>query len=251
MSAFLLALNFLTTLPVYPRRVADDQEMAASLAFYPVVGLIIGGLLAGMAYLTHFLSLGLSGDVLVVVLWIILTGGLHLDGLMDTADGIFSGRERERKLEIMRDSRIGAMGAVALLTLVLLKISFLNALSYSNVIKVLVIAPALGRSMMLYAIYCYPYARQGPGLGQIFAGQAKKLHLVIALLLLMAAAYLLTGTTGLVLLALTIVAAGIITAWIARILGGQTGDTYGAVCEITEALLLVFTVLGIAVLQLT
>lgn len=239
MKKFLLALSFLTVIPAYGKRLASDEEMAGSLAFYPLVGFLMGALLAAMAYFIKPLSLGMGGCALLLVAWIMLTAGLHLDGLMDTADGLFSGRDRERKLEIMRDSRIGAMGAIALAALLLLKFSFISVLTYPQIFWLLMIAPAFGRCMMVLGIYFFPYARSGPGLGKSFADQAGWHHIIIAAGTLLLGAYFLLKINGLILLGISFVPAFLIIFWMARQLGGLTGDTYGAICEISETVLLI------------
>lgn len=240
-----LAISFLTVFPVY-RKVASEKEMAASLYCYPLVGFLLGGLLALAAYAQMRLSLGTAGDVLIVVIWIILTGGLHLDGLMDSADGLFSGRDRERKLEIMKDSRVGAMGAIALAAVFLMKLSFLGLMPYPLKYWVLLLAPAAGRGMMLLPIAYYPYARPGPGLGRAFGSKASRLAWPLAMLLTGAAAFLGTGpgllAGGLLITALI----GIVVARvISTSLGGHTGDTYGALCEFTEMVFLLVVGIGL------
>ncbi len=249
MRKFLLAISFLTVIPAYGNRLADDKEMAGSLAFYPLVGFIIGALLAAVAYLCHWLSLGMGGTALVIVFWIILTGGLHMDGLMDTADGMFSGKERERKLEIMRDSRVGAMGAIALAALLILKLSFLSTLDYPELLWVLMISPAFGRCMMIISIYCFPYARSGPGLGKSFAEQASWVHILIAAATLLLGTFLLVGSNGLIILGLAALPLALIVTWLARQLGGLTGDTYGAICELSETLILIAAVITSAMMS--
>jgi adenosylcobinamide-GDP ribazoletransferase len=245
MRALRLAISFLTIFPVYGRRVADEKEMAASLYFYPVTGLLLGGILAGAAWAGSRLHLAHAGDVVTVVLWIILTGGLHLDGLMDTADGLFSGRDRERKLEIMKDSRTGAMGVLALAALLLLKVSFLGLLPYPVKYWVLVLTPALGRSMMLLPIAYYPYARQGAGLGRAFGDQASRLAFPAALILLVAVAWLAPGQVLGIELLITALLGGLITRSVAGALGGHTGDTFGAICEVSETLFLMIAATGL------
>lgn len=243
MRKFLLALSFLTVIPAYGDRLASDREMAGSLAYYPLVGFLMGGLLAAMAYSLQRLSLGIGGTALLLVAWIILTVGLHLDGLMDTADGLFSGRERERKLEIMRDSRVGAMGAIALAALLILKISFLSVLSYPQILSVLIISPAFGRGMMVLGIYFFPYARSGPGLGKSFADQASLYHIFMAVATLLLGTYFLLKSSGIILLGIAMVPMVLIIFWMARQLGGLTGDTYGAICEISETIFLIAAVI--------
>lgn len=243
MRKLLLAISFLTIIPAYGNRLADEKELAGSLAFYPLVGFLIGSLLAGMAALHYRLALGLSGDALIIVVWIITTAGLHLDGLMDTADGLFCGQDREGKLEVMRDSRVGAMGVITLMAVLILKLAFLNSLSYADKMWILAICPAFGRGMMVLAIYIFPYARSGGGLGRSFAEQAHWVHILIALLTLAAVTFGLGGSTGLILLGLAIIPVAIVAGWTARQLGGLTGDNYGAIGELSETIWLITAVI--------
>lgn len=250
MRELLLATSFLTILPGYGNRVASEDEMAQSLYFYPLVGLFIGLFLAASAYLGMHLNLGWAGDVLIIFLWIIACGGLHLDGLMDSADGIFSGRERERKLEIMKDSRIGAMGGIALVMQILLKVSFLGLIPYPLKYGLLLIAPALGRTMMIYPITYFPYARPGPGLGKSFGDKVSQWVFPATMILVMIVSY---GAGGMHLTIFAMVAAlmaGLAARWIASILGGHTGDTYGAVCEISETILMIVAAVGYRILNI-
>lgn len=243
MKRFCLALSFLTVIPSWRGGKASEEEMAASLFYYPLVGLVLGSFLVAVAYLGHILQLGLAGDVLTVVVGISLTGGLHWDGLMDTADGIFSGRSKEKRLEIMRDSRIGAMGAVALASVLLLKVAFLNQLIFPEKLWVLFLTPALGRTAMLLAITFFPYARSGPGLGNSFGGRVSRKPFWLAVLPILILGYLFGRVWGLWILIITGVPAAVFCYYVANLLGGHTGDTYGAVCEITEAMFLVAAVI--------
>lgn len=245
MNALRLAVSFLTIFPVY-QKVADEKKMAASLYCYPLVGFLLGSLLALTSYAGMRLSLNGAGDVLTVVLWIIITGGLHLDGLMDSADGLLSGRDRQRKLEIMKDSRVGAMGATALAAVLMIKVSFLGLYTYPLKYWVLLLAPAVGRSMMLLAVAYYPYARQGPGLGRAFGMEASRAAFPIGLILLAIAACL--GSSRFLLLtgaAITVFISSGAACLVSRSLGGHTGDTYGALCEFSEAVFLVVMGIGL------
>jgi len=243
MKPLLLALSFLTIIPSWGNKRATEEEMTASLYFFPAVGLLIGACLVGIAYWVDILGLNLAGDALIIVAGIVLTGGFHWDGLMDTADGIFSGRSRERKLEIMKDSRIGAMGVLSLVTVILVKLAFLNHLSLSVKLWLLFLMPAVGRTLILLAISFFPYARNTPGLGTVFGPRPGKTPFWFALLVLMAISYYFGNWWGLCYLLVTVLAAAIFCVWVSNILNGQTGDTYGAVCEITETLYLVAAVM--------
>ena len=245
MRALRLAVSFLTIFPVYGNRVAGEKEMARSLYFYPAAGGLLGGFLALASFAGWKLSLGSAGDAFVVVFWIILSGGLHLDGLMDTADGLFSGRERERKLEIMKDSRVGAMGVLALVSVVLLKLSFLGLLPYPQKYGLLILAAALGRTMMLFPIAYFPYARQTPGLGKAFGNHASRIMFPLSLVILAGISYLVLGSAPVIYLGITALISIIVARVISRILNGHTGDTYGALCEISETIFIVTAAIGL------
>ena len=190
MHSLLLAISFLTIAPVYGNRIANDREFANSLYYYPLVGFIIGMILFAVSRLTELLGPGIAAEAMIILAWVMVTGALHLDGLMDSADGLFSGRDRERKLEIMKDSRVGAMGAITLVVVILLKLAFLDNLLITDKAWVLLVAPAVGRFMMVYAICRYPYARSGGGLGAAFGGEAGLPKLAGAALLLLAGSWL-------------------------------------------------------------
>ncbi len=244
MSSLLLAISFLTIIPVYRNRTAREEDMANSLYYYPLTGLLIGTLLVSAAYLSELLFLGWAGDAIIIVVWIIITGALHLDGLMDSADGLFSGRDRERKLEIMRDSRVGAMGVITLVAIIFLKFTFLTTLAYTDKLWVLLISPAVGRWAMVYAISCFTYARSGPGLGKSFGNINGPGKILVASIPLLATIILLMNWEGIFILSLTAAIVLMIARWMAGSLGGLTGDTYGALCEVTETLFIMITVIA-------
>lgn len=242
MRSLLLAISFLTIAPVYGNRIAGDKEFANSLYYYPVVGFIIGIVLAGVSRLTELLGPGIAAEALILCTWVLLTGALHLDGVMDSADGLFSGRDKERKLEIMKDSRVGAMGAITLVIILLLKLAFLDGLLPGDKIRVLFLAPAVGRFMMVYAICRYPYARNVSGLGAAFGGEAGPVKLAVAALILLAGAWLAYAWTALTALFITVGLGMVAAAWIAKQLGGMTGDTFGALCESCETIFIIAAV---------
>ena len=236
--SLLVALQFLTRLPLPAGLPIAGPRVGRALGWFPLVGALLGGLLAlADAALSLVLPRGLV-DVLLLVLLALLTGGLHLDGFMDTCDGLFSLRSPEERLAILRDSRVGSFGVVGLTSLLLLQWAALGALPTERRAACLVVTLALARWAMVYAIVVFPYARPA-GLGRIFKDEAGPHALVAATLLGAATAVGLLGLAGLAVLAL---AAG--TTWLfARYclgrLPGLTGDTYGALNELVETLLLV------------
>jgi len=245
MTSFIMALSFLTITPWINTLQGTEKEMSRSLYFYPPVGMLLGAALAGIYLMGELLELGLAGSVLVVVSWMVLTGGLHVDGLMDASDGFFSGRERETRLEIMRDSRVGAMGVMALAAVLLLKVSFLETLPPEVAVRILFLVPALARLVMVWAIVRYPYARSTPGLGNCFGDKAGTLSFWWGVVLVAGASYLVAGKFYGLLLLVVLVPAMLTAAFIAAGLKGHTGDTYGFLGEFTETMTLIIIALGV------
>ncbi|HEU4965689.1 MAG TPA: adenosylcobinamide-GDP ribazoletransferase [Bacilli bacterium] len=239
---FWYALSFLTRFPA-PSRDLSDEAWKKSTSWYPFVGLLLGGALVGVAWTISLLAPPLLVAVLVVTAWVVLTGGLHLDGWMDTADGFGSHRPRERVLEIMKDSRVGAMGVLAALLLLGNKVAALAAVDGERQLACLLLAPVLGRAAMLVALAYLPSAR-ADGLGQSLRSAGKRVNVwawgVTVLVLLFAGFWLSDSLIPALLLAA-------LFAWLLlrtslRKIGGCTGDVYGALCEGVEAAVL----LGVA-----
>nr|WP_224095392.1 adenosylcobinamide-GDP ribazoletransferase [Nostoc sp. MS1] len=242
MMRFLLGLwasvLFYTSIPLPYTNGLDFQGVAR---FAPVVGLLIGGVLGlvdtGLSYVAMPV---LTRSALVVGLWIFITGGLHLDGAMDTADGLAVGNP-ERRLEVMADSATGAFGAMSAIAILLLKTSALTDIGSFRWL-VLMAACGWGRWGQQVAIACYPYLKPtGKG---AFHKQAIRNYqdLLPGLLLMFAVSGLLwfgNGHNFFVPMVMVIAGSAIATligAWFNHKLGGHTGDTYGAVVEWTEAL---------------
>jgi adenosylcobinamide-GDP ribazoletransferase len=231
------ALRFLTILPLPGRAEVSERVLGRSTAWFPLAGALIGAILAGAGALAGFLWSPPTVRVLVVVGWAALTRGLHLDGLADSADGLLGGATRERKLAIMKDSRIGTFGLLAVAGLLALKLAFLAELQDLALWRVLVPACALARWAMLLAVFAFPTAAPD-GLAGRFKRRCGWPQLVIGTILAATVSFFFLGVWGLVLLALL----GLVTLWwsleVRRALGGHTGDTYGALGELGEALVL-------------
>lgn len=231
---FFLALGFLTVIPTENFIFKSGRDMSGSLYFFPVVGLVIGLILAVVSWGVQHLGLGMAGDALTIVALIILTGGLHLDGLMDTADGIFSGQPREQKLKIMRDSGVGAMGIAVFASVLVLKIFLLLEIPLQEKLKYLVLVPVAGRWAMVFAICKFPYARSQGGLGSIFSQEADDGKLMGATVIFITAAVFCLGIPAVFLIFLVLLVTIAAARFMANILGGLTGDCYGALCEVVE-----------------
>lgn len=248
------ALGFLTILPVAPTSASSVGAggLASARGWFPVVGLLLGLALAcldllmqwGYPILTdqnrHFPS-ALSASILVVVL-AALTRALHLDGFMDCCDALFGGFDRERRLAILRDSHVGAFAVVGAVSLLLLKVAAIMALptGLNEGLRfwILLLFPCLSRWGMLLVLEFFPYART-QGIGVPFQPSGGRWQLLGGLVVAVAASVALTGPGGLALLALATAVAAALAWWASRLLGGVTGDVYGAVNESVEALVLI------------
>ena len=250
MKGFRAAVGFLTILPVSPR---DEAALAHARAYFPLVGLLLGALIAGLDLLLSgylflpdgtFIALApnhLLVSMLVVVTLVVLTRGLHLDGFMDSCDALFGGYTRERRLEILRDPHVGAFAVAGVVCLLIIKCAAVAALLQPLRLPMLILFPCLSRWAMLLVMELYPYARS-EGLGSAFLGERGRLQLFFGLFCALSASLLAAGVLGLILLLAASLIAWIIGAWANRLLGGLTGDVYGAVNEIVETAVLVLAV---------
>lgn len=236
MKSFKLALGFLTTIPAQVNEPLQPGDLGRAAAWFPLVGLLLGLALAALHWLLGLLLPPAVAAVLLVIAWAALTGGLHLDGLADCCDGLLASASRERRLEILRDPRLGAFGGAGLALHLLLKVSLVGALAPGQAVLALVSALVLGRWLILLAAQ-QPLARPG-GMGADFAlGLSRPVYalaaaLPLALLALDWPRLLLAG--GLAHLA----ALGAVGLARAR-LGGVTGDVFGLVVELGETAVLV------------
>ncbi len=230
------ALRFLTTLPMPWPAPTQRDGFAQAVPFFPLVGAIIGVVLLGVGWAAGLWWAPFTRAALLVVAWGVLSGGLHLDGLSDTFDAMMSWRPRERKLEIMKDSRIGAMGAVAIISVLLLKLVFL-AETGADWWRAVLVAPMLGRWAMLYATARFPAARPD-GLGSSVQGRLGLAQLLTMSVVVALVATAIAGAGGLCAVLLVSAGAHVLGRWWTHALGGLTGDTYGAVCELAEVLAL-------------
>lgn len=238
----LIALQFLTRLPVPLRDNPSESETGRSLLYYPLVGLLIGLLLAATAWALADAP-ALLRAALVLAAWVLLTGALHLDGLADSADAWVGGHgNRARTLRIMKDPACGPMGVVALVMVLLVKFAALVRIASIGEWTTLILIPVLGRAALPLLFFTTPYVRAG-GLGAILAKYQRRRAGALVVILTVTAVLLSPGTTGLwLLLAGTGVFLALRTLMIQR-LGGTTGDTAGALVELIEAAGLVTAVL--------
>ena len=232
----LAAVQFLTVIPL--RRDVSQRDIGRSLLFFPIVGLGIGAVLFGLDRLFNLLLPVALGSVLLIVALVLLTGANHLDGFIDTCDGMAAGRSPQERLAIMRDSRVGGFGVVGVCCLLLVKYVSLLFLPGALRMAALLLMPTVGRWAMVYAIFAYPSARS-EGLGQAFKEQANWWRLVIATLIAIAISVALMKLFGLALLAVIWLIVVVMATYLRKKLGGLTGDTYGAINEVIEISVLI------------
>lgn len=245
MNSFTAALSFLTRFPVKVHNADTDAHiLSKSIIFFPVVGGIIGVITAGVYLaLEPFLPKTVL-SVIILLLPLFMTGGLHFDGLLDTCDGLFSGRSRERTLEIMRDSRVGSMGVIAGIFNVLLRYSVLMELPGTLLPVLLVAQPVTGRWIMALALHFFPYARKEGGLGEGFTAGKKPIYISLSSLLALVIILLTNGWNGVLIAIMAGLLSILIAVWVAGKLGGLTGDVYGALNEATENIFLLLWLIG-------
>ena len=243
MKFFITGLQFLTRIHVAKETEWSPENFGRSVKFFPLIGAIIGILLVMMNQLfadyLPFMGVYMPPHVfaaLLITINIIVTGGLHCDGFMDTMDGLFSGRSKERMLEIMKDSRVGANGVMAFVLLIVLKWSLIMDLSPLSLPTALFVMPILGRLAIVICVTVFPYARPD-GIGKAFAQYAgqKTVYIGLALALLVIIPLGKLAILSLVIVSLCTLLFG---RYVTKRLGGLTGDIYGAMCELAEILVL-------------
>jgi adenosylcobinamide-GDP ribazoletransferase len=236
MKGFFAALRFLTVLPLPGKWGCSESALTGSAPFFPLVGLLIGGIAAAVSFPLWRVFPALPAAVLIVLSLLGASGGLHMDGLSDTADGFQGSRSRERILEIMRDSRVGAMGVIAVVSVVAVKIAALASLAGPRLVWIAVLLmPVAGRCAMVVKMALLPYARGEGGLGTPFYEKRPSFSAAWAVLVLLATGWLAGGPVGAIAGGAALITTLLFAAYTYRRIGGATGDTLGASCELAEA----------------
>jgi len=233
MRGLLATVRFLTILPVPGRYGSEKTDLARSAPFFPVVGLLLGALAALVAWAVSLVELPMIAGAVVVVLLLGFSGCLHLDGLCDTADGLLSSRPRERALEIMKDSHVGTMGVVAVVCVLLMKFASLASLKPECLWPAVFLMPLAGRCAMVMHMALLPYVRSD-GLGSAFYGKRRYVAAIEAVVVLSAACWLMFGAGGWIVAGVSIAVVVSLAVYFRLKIGGATGDTFGATCEIIE-----------------
>ena len=236
LNTFLAAVMFLTRLPVGRFYEFREEEVAASTIYFPIVGALIG-LAAGLALLMSAALPSFLAVLISMLVTICLTGGLHEDGLADSADGLIGGQDPQRRLEIMKDSRIGAYGALALwfsLTTKLILVQSLLAASLVAAISASVMAHCLGRAATVALLTCLPYARAEDSKSRHFGNKVTLRQLALVLAFAIAISLLLLGLQGVFCLTAALAVTFVCGLYFKDKIGGITGDCLGAANQLVE-----------------
>ncbi len=266
--SFLAAFRFLTVIPLPVRREGTGEEVGRSLVYFPAVGLLIGLLLAGINWVLRlFVPDAIVNGVLLVAM-VLVSGALHIDGFIDTCDGLAGNKPPEERWKVMKDSRAGAFGIAGGVLLLLVKYAALSSLPVHLVAATLVIMPVVSRWAMVYSIWAYPYALQ-TGLGTVFKRAASVSTLIVTTVFTLAVAFLVMWwefaiyyspgrivppatyspslwvwkaayylVTAIVVVTVAWVATFLLAGHLRRKFAGLTGDSYGAVNEVVEVVVL-------------
>lgn len=242
---FLTALQFLTRLPVRMDGNPDDKTLGRSVLYYPLIGLLLGLVLAAMAWVLQDVP-ALPCAALLLVIWVAITGALHLDGLADSFDAWVGGHgERARTLAIMKDPASGPMGVAAIMLVLIVKFAALAALCEAGDRWAFVAPPLMGRTVLPLLFLTTPYVRPG-GLGQALAARLPKRAAGTIVAAISLGILAVGEMLGLMLLLAGAAAFLVLRGAMRQRLGGTTGDTAGALVELTEVATVVTAAIAIS-----
>lgn len=232
-------------IPVDRRDRFPPVNTGDAMVWFPGVGLLIGAFLVAIYFLLIQWFPSSVSDALILVVYIGITGALHLDGLADSCDGIFGGYDKEKRLEIMRQSTIGTFGVLGLICIIGIRYLGIHNLAYEGYSLwfsqkgiMLLLMPAVGRWTQVLAAALSGYARSEEGVGRVFVDNVHLRHAIYSTLFLLVPLWFFCGIKGLMIFAIVIFGALLIIKYIKGKIGGMTGDTLGAVNEISEVVFL-------------
>ncbi|WP_425446712.1 adenosylcobinamide-GDP ribazoletransferase [Dethiothermospora halolimnae] len=233
MRSLLLMIVFFTRIPIKYKYEYREEDLKRGIKLFPLIGTLIGAFI----FLPSLLDKYLDKPIIIVFSWMMyiwITGGLHIDGLADTFDGVFSNRDKKRVLEIMKDSRIGTFGVIGIIFILISNIALSNYIDY----KILFLLPILGRTSSIISASVSNYARKELGMGTTFINNSGIKEVLISLLYTMIISYILLGYRILIGEIITFVTVLAITKYIKDKIDGMTGDTIGFVIEISQTVFL-------------
>lgn len=241
LKSFLLSLQFLTIINIKNDAPIDEKSFGRSVIFLPLIGLLIGVLLVITSKILFAILPVLISDAIVLIVLIIITGGLHVDGFADTIDGFAGGKNKDDILRIMKDSRIGTFGVVGIVMLLLTKYLSIYSLQEDTKYLVLIAMPVIGRWSVLPMGLFFKYARIEGGTGKIFAESIRLKEFIIGTIMALAIIIPLFRLKGFLMLAVIFIVTLLIGRYSKRKINGITGDVFGATIEINELIILILS----------
>lgn len=234
----ILSIQFFTTIPINIELKVEDKDFGKTMSILPFIGLFIGAILYCLySLLSLYLPVYIS-VTLIFMFYVLLTGGLHIDGLGDTFDGVFSNRPKERVLEIMKDSRMGTNGIIAIFFVFILDIFLLKELVSINTLSI-ILFPVVGRTSGLICSAISNYARSNGGLGKNFVEYCTFKELILGLFFYFILFFIFLNDKFLILSTASIVSAFFLTRFFSKKIDGVTGDIIGAVIELSQTIFLI------------
>lgn len=244
---FILMIQFFTTIPIPITIKSDNKDFGKGLSLAPIIGLLMGLYLVVVYFVFKLIFPPIVVAIIILIAYVIISGGLHLDGLADSFDGLFSNRSRERMLEIMRDSRVGTNGVIVLVLVLLSNFILINwlissELTFQTILKIILLLPISGKIGSLIGAGVSNYARVGEGLGKSFIDFCGAREIAIGNAFAVIVFIICFGVNGFILSLSSMLSAVILTKFFTRKIGGATGDILGAVCELNQFIFLVLMV---------
>lgn len=238
-SGFLILITFFTRIPIGYKVIYNEENFKKSLGLYSLMGAVIGLLLFIISFMGNVFGVNSIRGLILTISYTIITGGIHLDGLSDTTDGLFSGRAGDKIFEIMSDSRIGAFGVLSLIFIVLSQFVL-----FSNVnMFICIIMPIVGRTAVIIGSWNKKYAKKSKGMGNIFIESINTHILLINVLVLIVFCLILPNRLITLFSSfLTLFISYLISNWIEKKIGGMTGDTCGFITEISQIIFLLIVI---------
>ncbi|KEI00416.1 adenosylcobinamide-GDP ribazoletransferase [Clostridium botulinum] len=234
MKNLILMIQFFTRIPINIEIDVKEDSFAKGIGYLPIVGLIIGMFNVATYIIASKLTTGMFPIVVALLANTMITGAFHIDGLADTCDGIFSSRKKERMLEIMKDSRVGTNGAIAIVFDFMFRWCLLSSLSEKYTLIAIVMAPVVAKTIVTLLMCFSVYARKEGGLGGVFLEKVKPFRVVIAFVICISLGCLVLGYKFLFILIITVAIMKMYKKLIYSKIDGMTGDTLGAANEIAE-----------------
>lgn len=244
MKDFIIAFQFLTRFTISSKKLElSNENLAKSIVWFPIVGLVIGCFLVLINFVLDIFLPVLIVDVFIIVSLIFITNGLHLDGFADTIDGFTGGKTKKEILDIMSDSRIGAIGVIGIVCLLLVKFAIIHEMHMEIKNIALILMCVLGRWVMVMAAASSNYAKENDGLGKIFTDYVGTKEFSLATIITVLITWGLFSCDplpykGIILILIVYLTNLCLLGFIKKKIGGVTGDILGALCEITEVLVL-------------